>query len=254
MRILPATTRAWIVAVALGAGVCVWAQDSSSLGDVARKTRKEHASSAHAGAKQVFNEEDDGPDAGGVWGIRLCTPMVPCDQLSVTLPKTPKWSRGEDQPRPALIPVPGKEDDPAHVIRVYAAEAIPPMYLLDVAKRTFLQGWFARKEYFGQAARIVRDDHIKIANAHAVITHLTVESGTLKYRGLSVVAVSAYGNYGFACIFREEDAAPAGSICDGIIQSATIKTLQPRRLTVYPEDSPQPDDPPEDPPSTDDPQ
>jgi hypothetical protein len=245
--------RAWMAALTFGLCVCAWAQDSSpSLGDVARDARKEHLSSNHTATKQLTNEEEGGPDSSGVWRARMCTEsQIPCYELSITLPKTPKWSRTADPPRPVLIPVPGEENDAAHSIRVYAAEFVGPMYLVDVAKRTFLQSWFARPEYFGQAARLQRDERVKIDNYDATITHFTVLSGAAKYRGLSVISATPYGNYGFACAFREED-ANAASICDAVIKSARIQTLQPRRLTAYPTYSPQPVDPPDDPPDDDD--
>jgi hypothetical protein len=226
--------------------VSAWGQDSGesqpSLGDVARQTRQENSSAP--AAKELISEDDDGPDSTGIWRERLCIqPPIPCDQLSITLPKEPKWQRAADPPRPALIPVPGHSDDLSHAIRIYGAEGLEPRYQLDVTKRTFLQGWFARPEYFGEAARLLRDQHVKINNSDAAITEFTVETGAAKYRGLSVVAISAYGTYGFACTYRNEDAAVASSICDAIIKSATIQTLQPRRLTIFPGPNESPDPP-----------
>jgi len=233
---------------------------SSSLGDVARATRKEHVSASHVPAKQVTNEEEDGPDTGGVWRAKLC-PQTPCYELSVTLPKSPKWIRATSEPRPVLIPLPGSEDDPSHAIRVYAAESIPPAYYSDRAARIFLQGWFARPEYFGQAARLVLNEHVLLDGRMALISHFTVASGELKYRGLSVVAGSSYGNFGFACVFRDEDAKTAASMCDAIVKSAKAQVLQPGTPRVYPNPHgynppgyyPQ-GYPPDDPPETDDPE
>jgi len=223
------------VALVLSAISYLAAQDAQgpSLGDFARSERKERSTPGHAGARRVFSEEDDGPDPGGVWRADLCvqTQML-CYDLSVTLPQTLKWVRAADPPRPVLIAVPG-QTDPAHVIRVYAAELLPP-YFLDLSKRTFLQSWFARPEYFGQSARIVLDEHVRINNWNAVISHFTVESGADKYHGVSVVAASGYGNHGFACTYPDEDASVAGSICDALIQSASAQILQPRQLPIYP--------------------
>lgn len=150
-------------AIVLGIALSAYspAQDTSpSLGDVARKTRKEHSSASHLPAKQVTNEEEDGPDAGGVWRVRLCS-RTPCYELSIALPKNPRWIRPTAAPRPVLIPLVGHEDDMSHAIRVYAAESIGPAYpALDVAKRTFLQAWFARPEYFGP--RLTQDERIEM--------------------------------------------------------------------------------------------
>jgi hypothetical protein len=260
MRFARATTRGCIVL----AGIVLWApgvwgQDPSapSLGDVARKTRKEHSASDHVPASRVAHEDEDGPDSGGVWRLRLCL-QSPCYEISVTLPKSPKWTRPESQPRPVLIPLAGQQEDPSHAIRVYAAEAIPRSYGPDGGTRTFLQGWFARPEYFGQAARIVLRQHVLIDGSGATIAHFTVTSGVAKYRGLSVVAVSSYGDFGFACMFREEDASAAASVCDAIVTSARTQTLQaatPRMYPTYPQPYDPPyQDPPDDPTDNDDPE
>ena len=144
MKKLRSTTR-WIALLAIGVSTLAWAQDAQpSLGDVARKARKEHHSVAHVPAKQVTNEEEDGPDAGGVWRVSLCS-RTPCWELSVSLPKHPKWIHPAEEPRPVLIPLVGHEEDMGHAIRVYAAESIGMAYpSVDAAKRTFLQGWFNR--------------------------------------------------------------------------------------------------------------
>lgn len=255
------TTRAFALLAGLALASFAWGQDSSSpsLGDVARKTRKEHASASHIVAKQVTNEEEDGPDAGGVWRAQLCT-QTPCYEISITLPKSPKWSRLREEPRPVLIPLSGHEDDPSHSIRLYAAQALPRAYSLDSGTRTFLQLWFARPEYFGQAARILLKQYVVIDGRGATIAHFSVNSGTVKYRGVSVVALTSYGDFGFACAFREEDASDAASICDAIVASTRTQTVQPATLRTYPRYQdppqyyPQPDDPPDDPPDSDNPE
>ena len=73
--------------VALGAALCAHAQDASpSLGDIARKARKEHSSAEHIPAKQVTNEEEDGPDAGGVWRVTARSRAVMVLPLNAGLP------------------------------------------------------------------------------------------------------------------------------------------------------------------------
>lgn len=257
MRVMH-TIRAVLAASTL-AGLCAWAQDASpSLGDVARTNRKEHSSTAHVPAKQVTNEEEDGPDAGGVWRVRVCG-RTPCYELSIALPKTPRWIRPSAEPRPVLIPLANHEDDMSRAIRVYAGESIGPTYgAPDVAKRTFLQGWFARPEYFGQAAHFdERDEYAPVDGGQAVTTHFTLISKGVKFRGIGVVASSPNGNYGFACAFREEDETTANSVCDAIIRSARAQQLEASRKTFYPVYAPptyyprydppdDPDDSPED--------
>jgi hypothetical protein len=237
MRISSSKIRAWIAVLTFGLGMCSWAQDaapSPSLGDLARKVRKDHSSVDHVPAKQVTNEEEDGPDAGGVWRVTLCS-QTPCYELSIALPKTPKWIRPAAAPRPVLIPLVGHEDDLSRAIRVYAAESLGPSYpSADVAKRAFLQGLFARPEYFGQAAHIVLDEHFFVDGGLGVLTHFTVISGDVKFRGFGITASVANGNYGFACAFHEEDSVAASSICDAIVKSAHSQILLPAQPRYYP--------------------
>jgi hypothetical protein len=99
----------------------------------------------------------------------------------------------------------------------------------------------------------------------ATIAHFTVASGVDKFRGASIVAITGYGDFGFACVFREEDASTAASICDAIVASARAPNLQPaspryypnypgyRPPGYYPHYDP-PSDPPDDPPEDDDPE
>lgn len=274
MNISTGTTRAWaaMVALVLSAGIYVSAQDSSrqapSLGDVARKTRKERLAAGHVRGRQLVNEEEDGPDTTGVWRVRLCT-RTPCDELSITLPKEAKWTRTKQEPRPVLIPLPGNDEDANRVIRLYVAESLGPMYSpVDGAKRLFLQGWFSRPEYFGQSARIALDEHLHLDNADAVISHFTVTASDTKYRGLSIVAGTSNGNYGFACAFREQDSTAAASVCDAIVKSARNQVLDSGKRPVYPGYQPpayyprvddprmddRPYDPSDDPPESDEPQ
>jgi hypothetical protein len=218
---------------------------SQSLGDLARKTRQERSTSSRAPARRVTTEDLDGPDASGVWRMRLCT-INPCYELSITLPQTPKWSRTEQEPRPALIPLAGHEDDPGRAIRVYAGESSDARYFLDSFKRTFLQAWFARPEYFGQSAQLLRDERVPLDFSTGIITHFTITTALLKYRGLSVVASSNQGNFGFACVYREEDSAVGNSICDAIVKSARYQELQSSFVRkVYPPVNYPQADPPE---------
>jgi hypothetical protein len=270
----PATIRTGLLlaALALAPSASCQAQDSSapspSLGDVARCTRKAHASADHVTAKQVTDEDVDGPDAGGVWRVELCV-QTPCYEFAITLPKSLQWKREASEPRPVYISLPGHEGDRNHAIRVYVAHAIPQTYAYDGGTRIFLQGWFVRPEYFGQAARIVQRHAVLIDGRSTTIAHFIVASGVEKFRGASIVATTGYGELGFACVFREEDAKVAASICDAIVNSAKAPNLQPappryypnypgyRPPGYYPRYNPPndpPDDPPDDPPEDDDPE
>jgi len=245
MRSSPNPTRAWILTALLAsyAGLAASAQDTSgqSLGDLARKTRQEHSAPNRVSGKKL-TDEDDGLDGGGVWRIRLCT-LQPCYEFSVTLPKNPKWTRAEPKPRPVLIPIAGHEEDASHAIRVYAAQSTEIKFTADSFKRVFLQEWFARPEYFGRAAHIILDEHVRIDWTNGLMTHFTIAAGALKYRGVSAVAGSPYGNFGFACVYRDEDAAASDSVCDAIIKSAQYQELQSSAIRKTYKDT---NDPPED--------
>jgi hypothetical protein len=263
MSICRGTIRTLIVlcGVALCAGA--WGQNASSgqsssgqsLGEAARKARKEHAA-ATAPSARVLDSDDDGPDSGGVWRIRMYG-KTPFYEVSITLPRSPRWTRAAAEPRPVVIPLPGPDDDPNRVIRVYAAALLYPFY--PDGSRTFLQGWFARPEYFGQPAHIVLAEHIQIDGLPANVSHFSVANGALKYRGLSVVMNSPNGTSGFACVYRDQDSGAATSICDAIVRSANDQSLALSTRREYPAYSdppaydPRDDDPPYDPPEDDDP-
>jgi hypothetical protein len=251
--------RATLAVLVCCLGLVAWTQDSSgpALGDVARKTRKDHGSAAAVAAKRVVSDEDDGPDSGGLWRERACPQTALCYELAVELPKTPKWIRATREPRPVLIPLAGYQENADHAIRVYGSESIAPAKSEDVAKRTLLQAWFARPEYFGQPAKIMRDEHVMIDGSYSgVVSHFSVTGAVVKYRGVSIVAGWAYGNFGFACAYRDDDASAASSVCDAIVNSARYNILAPpgkRRIHAEAADPPA-DDPQDDPPEDDDPQ
>jgi hypothetical protein len=222
-----------------------------SLGDLARKVRKERGADG-VPARDRLDSDDDGPDSGGVWRIRLIG-RGPAYEVSVTLPQSPKWKRATAEPRPVLIPLPGPEDDPDRVIRLYATAFTYP-FPTD-ASRTFLQGWFARPEYFGRAAHIVLNEHVQIDGLPATVSHFSVTSGSVKYHGVGVVMMPN-GGAGFACVYRDQDAVAATSICDAIVQSATDQSLVDPAPKVYPPYSnpyPGNNDPSDDPPEDNDP-
>jgi hypothetical protein len=249
MKLSPNPTRAWILIALLTshAGLVAAAQDTSgqSLGDLGRKTRQEHSAPNHLSGKKL-TDEDDGPDGGGVWRIRLCA-IQPCYEFSVTLPKSPKWTRAQQEPRPVLIPIAGHEEDSSRAISVYAAQSTDLKYTADSFKRAFLQGWFARPEYFGRAAHIALDEHVRIDWTNGLVSHFTIAAGALKYRGVSAVAGSPYGNFGFACVYPEEDSAAGDSICDAIIKSAQYQELQSSAIRKTYKDPNAADPPDEDP-------
>ncbi len=250
MRLSSNSTRTGILLTVLLACACIVAsaQDTTgqSLGDVARKTRQERSAATHVSSKKL-TDEDDGPDGGGVWRMRLCT-LQPCYEFSITLPKRPKWSRAEEEPRPVSIPIAGHEEDPSRAIRVYEAQSTDLKYTADSFKRAFLQGWFARPEYFGRAARIALDEHVRIDWTNGLITHFDITTSALKYRGVSAVAGSPYGNFGFACVYREEDSVAAASICDAIVRSAQYQELQSSAIRKTYTDPNAPDPPKDDDP------
>jgi hypothetical protein len=238
----------------------VWAQGTSSqsLGEIARRTRKQREAPGHVAGKLLVNEEEDGPDTTGVWRLPACTLPTTCYEISVTLPKNQKWTRLTSEPRPVLIFVPGHEGDMSHAIRLYAAEDLAPTAALDMARRTLLQSWFARPEYFGRSARQLRDEHLSMNSTSLVVTHFVVPSGAVNYRGVSVLAGAYNDNHGFACVFREEDASQASSICDAIISSAESQMLiDPVQKPVSQKPHASPDncdcDPGDDPPDQEDP-
>ena len=140
--------------------------------------------------------------------MQLCS-RTPCYELSVVLPKEPKWTASEEEPRPVLIPLPGAEKDPNRVIRLYAAESLGPD-LRSMGPSGIPARWFARPEYFGHRHGSCWMRHVRW-KLKSVMTHFTVPGAADQVSGLSVVAGYANGNYGFACVFRDEDASAAAA-------------------------------------------
>ena len=99
---------------------------------------------------------------------------TPCYELSITLPKDSEVDRAAEEPEPVFIPISGHAADASRAIRVYAAESTDPRYTADGFKRTFLESWFAKPEYFGQSAVLTRDEHVPIDWSTGTITHFTI--------------------------------------------------------------------------------
>jgi hypothetical protein len=101
------------------------------------------------------------------------------------------------------------------------------------------------------------DEHVWVDGNLGTISHFSITGAAFKYHGSSMVMGWAYGNFGFACVYRDEDAAAAESICDAIVRSAEYQVLQPAKRLVYADpqgDDPPVGDPPEDPPMNEDPE
>jgi hypothetical protein len=214
------------LALICGLAVAGWAQDSgqgASLGELARKTRQELTAKDHVVSKQVLNEESQSV----TWVEHACRHM-PCYSLSITLPKNAQWSKPATGQTYAVIPVPGHESDPGHVIRVDGADLLNT-YTVEQGKRAFLQEWFSRPYFFGQAAKFLFDDQTTIDGNPAVITHFTLPNKVGQYRGLGLIAGTPAGTVGFACVFRDDDSGDATSVCEGVLNSGRISSMEETR-------------------------
>src|SRR5579863_2276179 len=213
------------IALILGLSVAARSQDSGSttLGDLARKTRQEHTSKDHVASKKTLNEESQSL----VWTVHSCK-HLPCDSLTITLPKNAQWSKSATDQTFAIIPVPGHTSDPNHIIRVYAADLLNT-YTVEQGKRLFLQEWFSRPYFFGQAAKFEFDDQTTIDGNSAVITHFTLPNKVGLYRGLGLVAAPPAGTLGFACVFRDDDSGEATSVCEEVLNSGRISVMEETR-------------------------
>jgi hypothetical protein len=214
------------LALVCGLEVAAGAQDSgqaASLGDLARKTRQEHAAKDHVPAKQALTEESQ----SAAWDVHACKHM-PCYSLSITLPKNMQWSKPGDGPTFAIIPLPGRESDSGHLVRVYAGNLLNTT-TVEQGKNAFLQEWFWRPYSFGQAARFVFDDQTTIDGNPAVITHFTLPGKVGLYRGLALIAGTPAGSFGFACLFRDDDSGDATSVCESALNSGRISVMEETR-------------------------
>ena len=214
---------------------CAWTQDSTPdsssrpLGDIARKSRQERTDKDHIAAKKVLNEEGSSKP---VLTVHACK-QLPCSSLSISLPAPVAWTRAGYIP----VPLPGHEDDKSHSIRVYEADILEA-YDVESAKHLFLQDWFSRPYFFGQAAKFLFDESTRISGWPARITHFTVAGRVMNFRGLGLTAAVPTGTFGFACVFREEDSGDAAGICENILNSARIDVAEKYRLYGQPNDDP----------------
>lgn len=211
------------LALVCGLAVTAWAQDSgqnSSLGDLARKTRQEHTSKDHVAARQTLTEESQ----AATWAVHACK-HVPCYSLVITLPRNVQWSKPATGQTYAIIPLPGRESDSNHIVRVYAADLLNTS-TIEQGKRLFLQEWFSRPYFFGQAAKFEFDDQATIDGNPGVITHFTVAGKAVPSRGLGLIASVPAGTFGFACVFRDDDSGDATSVCEGVLNSGRISMME----------------------------
>ena len=213
----------------MGCGATAKGQDSrqsSALGDVARKSRHEGNGKAHASAEHVLNEENAAKQ-GTPWTASACH-TIPCAQLTVMLPSQAKAGT------PALseqrIPLHG---DRSHDVRLFMGNQLPASDL-GTAKWALLQDWFSRPYYFGSSAKFDFDEQTKVDSNQAVLTHFTIPSRLLKYRGIALFVAVPSGTFGFACVFRDEDSGDATSVCENILNSAKVKMPESYRYYTPP--------------------
>jgi hypothetical protein len=220
------STRVLGITLTCGLAVAAGAQDSgqgSSLGDLARKTRQAHTAKDHVAAKQSLTEESQ----AATWAVHACR-HLPCYSLSITFPKSVQWSKPATGQIYAIIPSPGHESDPGHIIRVYAADLLNT-YTVEQGKRMFLQEWFSRPYLFGQAAKFAFDDQTTIDGNPAIVTHFTLPNKVGLYRGLGLIAGTPAGTFGFACVFRDDDSGDATSVCESVLNSGRIAAMEETR-------------------------
>jgi len=218
---------------------CAWTQDSSAqppLGDVARKSRQERSEKDHVVAKKVMDAEWSPKATPHAFACKVQF----CSSLTITLPAPVAWNNAGYIP----VPLPGHEDDKSRSIRIYEGDSLPASDAGWV-KRLFLHNRLSY--FFGQPPRFLFDERTRINGWPARITHFTVASRVMKFRGLGLVAAAPDGGFGFACVFREEDSGDATNICESILNSARIEVAEKYRTYVPPDDPPT-DDPPDNPP------
>ena len=221
------------ITLACGLAVVAGAQGSdqgSSLGALARKTREEHSSKEHVAAKKTLTEENQ----SSAWIVHACK-HAPCYALAITLPKNVEWSKPATGQTYAVIPVPGHESDPNHTVRIYAADLLNAS-TVEQGKRLFLQEWFSRPYFFGQAAKFEFDDQTSIDGNPAVIAHFTLPNKVGMYRGLGLIAGAPAGTFGFACVFRDDDSGDAASLCESVLNSGRISMMAETKPKLQPVD------------------
>jgi hypothetical protein len=185
------------------------AQDSGenpSLGDVARKARQEKQTNEHAAPKHVLNEENLGPPGRRTYAY-VCRP-TPCSYLNVMLPPGSLY--------PGVVPLDG---NPAHNVAVISAMLLQSSELQS-AKTEFLVNSIARM--YHAPIKFDFDEDTRIDQWRALLTHFTMTGRVEMHRGIALFVLVPNGAMGLACIYRDEVAGDASSVCDSVFNSAKV--------------------------------
>jgi hypothetical protein len=215
----------------------VWAQDSgqdASLGDIARKARQNNQAKDRATPKHVISDENLGPH-DKAYGTYVCR-MLPCSTLTVMVPAS-AVNAG---------PTPTDGDHP-HGVSMLSGTLLQSMNIQG-AKQEFLGRSVV--PFYHATLKIEFDETTTIDQWPATISHFTLTSRVMVYRGLALFVVVPNGSMAIACIFRDSESGNATGICDHAMNSARVNVPEQFRPHVEqpdPADDPPSADPPDDP-------
>jgi hypothetical protein len=207
-----------------------WAQDSgqdTSLGDIARKTRQNNQAKDHAAPRHILSDENLGPK-DKAYGTYVCR-MLPCSTLTVMVP-------------PSATNSGYTLTDNGHGVSMLSGTLLQSMNVQG-AKQEFLVRNVA--PFYHAALKIEFDETTTIDQWSATISHFTLTSRVIVYRGLALFVVVPNGTMAIACMFRDSESGNATGICDHAMNSARVNVPEQFRPHVE-----QPD-PPDDLPSAD---
>jgi hypothetical protein len=203
------------------------------LGDIARKARKDNQSKDHVAPKRVLTDEDASPK-DKAYGTYVCR-MLPCSTLTVMVP--PNAANAESK---------ANDGEPKYGVSIIGGTLLQSMDV-QAAKQEFLGRSIG--SFYHAPIKIEFDETTTIDQWPAAISHFTMTSKVIIYRGLALFVMVPNGMMAIACIFRDSESGNATGICDHALNSAVVKVpekFQPQRPQPY-------DDPPSDGPSDEDP-
>ena len=204
------------------------AEQTQSLGDVARKARAQKSSSFHPNARKVVDDETQAPPGTKSYGSTLCY-TVPCAHLDAYFPQetTSLYPTG-------FLQIPISSSDGAVLVRfgrgTFTGES-DASDALTTAESNYLSG-LARPENFGSAGELIFDEETSVGDQPARFLRFRLMNHGIPHEGMALLVTSPDQVMDLGCFYRKADSEKGSEICKKILDSA--KPTAPVDYKVFP--------------------